>query len=219
MPIDRYPFELAPLPYAHNALEPNISARTMHFHHDKHLQAYTDNLNKALQGRPELQKMSLVELLSNPDRLPSDVRTAIMRNAGGVYNHILYFSLLRPPTRGNRPTGMLLEAIKAESGSFEEFQKEFKSNALAVFGSGYLWLISDSQGRLMLFPTANQQTPISEGFCPVLTIDVWEHAYYLDYQNRRGDYIDAWWDIVNWPAAEKEYLKCKGSGRGANIRI
>ncbi len=209
MPRDRYPFELAPLPYAENALAPYISKITMNIHHDRLLRNYTDNLNKALAEYPRFQNSSLTELLQSPALLPKDARVPIMRNAGGVYNHIFFFDHLRPPVKENRPSGQLLEAIKAESGSFEEFQKEFKENAMKVFGSGYLWLVADEAGRLMLYPTANQNTPVTDGYCPVLAIDVWEHAYYLDYQNLRSEYIDAWWNIVNWDAAQKSYMACK----------
>lgn len=200
-----YPFELEPLPYAYDALAPAISAETLHFHHDKHLQTYTDNLNKALEKHPELQNKTLIQLLSNPQSLPVDVRTPIMRNAGGVFNHIFYFNHMRPAARDNRPSGKLLEAIERESGSFETFQKEFKEHALAVFGSGWLWLVTNENGRLMLSPTANQDSPITQGYRPIATIDVWEHAYYLDYQNRRAEYIDAWWSLVNWEASQKDF--------------
>ena len=200
-----YPFELEPLPYAYDALAPAISSQTLHFHHDKHLQTYTDNLNKALEKHPELQNKTLEQLLTGPHLLPSDVRTPIMRNAGGVFNHIFYFNHMRPATKDNRPSGKLLEAIEKESGSFEGFQKEFKEQALAVFGSGWLWLVSNSKGKLMLSATANQDSPITEGYHPIATIDVWEHAYYLDYQNRRAEYIDAWWSLANWEASQREF--------------
>lgn len=200
-----YPFKLEPLLYSYDALAPYISSETLHFHHDKHLQTYTDNLNKALEAHPELQNKTLEQLLARPKSLPSDVRTPIMRNAGGVYNHIFYFNHMRPATRDNRPSGKLLESIQKESGSFEQFQKEFKEHALAVFGSGWLWLVANASGKLMLSPSANQDSPITEGYIPIATIDVWEHAYYLDYQNRRTDYIDGWWNLVNWEAAQREY--------------
>lgn len=203
-----YPFELEPLPYAYDALAPAISSETLHFHHDKHLQTYTDNLNKALAPHPELQDKTLEQLLTKPQSLPASVRTPIMRNAGGVFNHIFYFNHMRPAAKDNRPSGQLLEAINAESGSFEAFQKEFKEHALAVFGSGWLWLVCNSKGKLMLSPTANQDSPITEGYRPIATIDVWEHAYYLDYQNRRAEYIDAWWTLVNWDTSQKDFENC-----------
>lgn len=195
---DHYPFVNEPLPYEYDALEPNISAETLHFHHDKHLQAYVDKLNAVLAKYPALQRLSLTELLRIPPRaLPPADRVAILRNAGGVFNHRLYFDSMAPGASG-MPRGDLARRIAMSFGSFDKFRQRFSEAAASVFGSGYAWLCSDRSGRLFIAVSANQDVP--DGL-PLICIDVWEHAYYLDYQNRRDEYIAAWWNVADLAAA------------------
>lgn len=208
MPENYYKYELIPLPYAYDALEPYIDTETMQIHHNRHLKTYVDNLNKALEDSPKLQKLSLEQLLKYPSEIPVSKRKPVLNNAGGVYNHNFFFKTLRPGTLNNKPVRSLSYEIEIHFGSFEQFQSKFKEQALAVFGSGYLWLVRNRKGALMLFPTANQDSPISYGYCPILSIDVWEHAYYLKHKNLRGDYINDWWNVVNWEQAEKNYQNC-----------
>lgn len=203
---DHYPFQNPPLPYAYNSLEPFIDEKTMHLHHDRHLQTYVDNLNKALQSEPALQTLSLEQLICNVYGLPSGVQTAIHNNAGGVYNHIFYFQGMRPEHQP--PSGRLLQQINRSFGSVEAFQKQMKEAALSVFGSGYAWLVGDRMGGLKIITTANQDTPLCNNLCPILNLDVWEHAYYLKHYNLRADYIDDWFQVVNWDQANKRYLDC-----------
>lgn len=189
---EHYPFVNPPLPYAYDALEPCIDQKTMCLHHDRHLQTYVDNLNHALKDYPELHTLSLEELLARPDRLPSSVRTAVTNNAGGVFNHIFYFSILGQIEY----PGNLLGHIFFTFGNFEEFEKKFTDAALSVFGSGYAWLVFDQTGMLKIITTKNQDTPIPLGLYPMLVIDVWEHAYYLKHYNLRADYIKNWFHII-----------------------
>lgn len=204
-----YPFVNIPLPYDYDALEPFIDEKTMHLHHDKHLQTYINNLNETLKNRPSLQKLSLEQLIRNAGRLPANLRTPIRNNAGGVYNHRFYFSgLANPPDK--RPVGKLAAAIDRQFGSFEQFVARFKEAALGVFGSGYAWLVCGRCG-LQIVTSPNQNSPIEFGFCPILNIDVWEHAYYLKHYNRRADYIDDWMRLINWEQAEKNYTHCLGT--------
>lgn len=207
MPKNYYRFELVPLPYDYSALEPYIDTETMQLHHDKHLGAYVDKLNAALEGYPRLQSLSLEQLLQNQRMLPPVVRRDIVNNGGGVYNHNFFFEVLRPPIENNRPFGQLEFNIDRIYGTFEEFKERFKEMALDVFGSGYLWLVLNRRGVLELMPTANQDTPIAYRYKPIITIDVWEHAYYLKYQNRRGEYIDNYWNVVNWQKAEENLVQ------------
>lgn len=209
---ERDPFINPPLPYEYDALEPYIDAQTMHLHHDKHLQAYTDHLNDALRGHPELQRLSLEQLLLAAGRLPKAVGVPIQHNAGGVYNHRLYFDELRPDGV-RRPVGALAGAIDRTYGSFDTFQKLFSAAALSVFGSGYAWLVSDSRGRLDIITTPNQETPLTRGLCPVLTADVWEHAYYLKHYNQRANYLNDWFQVVDWDGANNRYLSCRKTRR------
>ncbi len=210
---NHYPFELVPLPYDYDALEPYIDTETMEFHHDKHLKTYVDNLNAALATCPTLQNMSLEALISCSDRLPDGIREKIKNNAGGVYNHNLFFSLMAPPTK--QPlSGSLMDAIVRSFGSFEEFKSRFKASALARFGSGYAWLAARPSGRLTIVSTANQDVVTVLGLCPILLVDVWEHAYYLKYQNRRAEYLDNWFNVVNWPMAQQNYIACTGKNYG-----
>lgn len=203
MENEYYPFVNLPLPYAYDALEPYIDEKIMHLHHDKHLQTYIDNLNKVLDAHPELQSLSLTELLKYLSRMPADVQQPIRNNGGGVYNHRFYFALLTNPSEGEA-VGHLGEAITRTFGSFQNFKDQFKQAALSVFGSGYAWLVLNN-GRLEIMTTANQNTSIELRLGPILAIDVWEHAYYLKHYNVRADYIDDWFKVVNWEQAELNY--------------
>jgi Fe-Mn family superoxide dismutase len=204
---EHYPFENPPLPYAYDALEPFIDTKTMHLHHDRHLQTYVDNLNKALEDYPELHSWTLEQLIISADRLPSAIRRAVKNNGGGVYNHIFYFNgLSNSETRAQ--AGMLYHAIMRDFESAERFYDEFKKSALSVFGSGYAWLVADKNGKLSIITTANQDTPITQDLCPIVTIDVWEHAYYLKHYNVRSAYIDDWFHVVNWAYAGELYNNC-----------
>ncbi|MEA5085205.1 MAG: superoxide dismutase [Lachnospiraceae bacterium] len=201
-----YPFDNPPLPYAYDALEPYIDTKTMKLHHDKHLQAYVDNLNRLLENS-RFQNMSLEQLIYNADRLPEEISVPIRNNAGGVYNHWFYFEGMGN-SKVKLPIGNLLQAINNEFGGFEKFKDEFSKAAMSVFGSGYAWLVNDD-GKLKIITTPNQNNPIAQGLCPILTIDVWEHAYYLKNYNVRKEYIDNWFNVVNWEVAENNYNKCK----------
>lgn len=203
-----YPYQLPPLPYAYEALSSAIGAETLHFHHDKHLQTYVDNLNKALEDCADCRSKPLDALLKGLDALPEAKRTAVRNNGGGVYNHLLYFDGMSP-SGGGKPSGGLSCAMDGAFGSFESWKQEMKAAALGQFGSGYAWLVSDTSGKLSVVKTANQDCPLSQGLWPVLCVDVWEHAYYLDYQNRRADYVDKWFDLVNWPFAQERYEGCR----------
>jgi superoxide dismutase, Fe-Mn family len=197
-------YSVPPLPYDYNALEPTIDEATMKLHHDKHHQAYVDNANKALDGTEWADK-DVVEVLKNLSSLPSDKQGPVRNNAGGHYNHSLFWEWMAPG-QGGEPGGALGEAINATFGSFDEFKSQFKAAGVGRFGSGWAWLVHDGSG-LAIVSTANQDNPVSDGKTPLLGIDVWEHAYYLKYNNRRPDYIDAWWDVVNWPAVAAGFDK------------
>ncbi|WP_017413762.1 Fe-Mn family superoxide dismutase [Clostridium tunisiense] len=201
---NKYPFKLPALPYSYEALEPYIDTQTMTIHHQKHHQAYVDNLNKALSSYPDLQGKTLEELLLNLEQVPQEVREAVRNNGGGHYNHSFFWTIMGKD-KGGEPKGKLKEDIVKSFGSFDNFKKEFKDAALKRFGSGWAWLIKGEDGKLKIISTPNQDSPIMEGITPILGIDVWEHAYYLKYQNKRGDYIDAWWNVVNWEQIEKDY--------------
>jgi Fe-Mn family superoxide dismutase len=190
-------FTLPALPYAHNALEPHIDEMTMQIHHGKHHQAYINNANAALEKHPELQNKSVDDLLKNLNAVPEDIRTAIRNNAGGHANHSLFWTVMGPG-KGGEPKGALGDAIKSKFGGFDKFKEEFAKAATMRFGSGWAWLCVDAKGGLTVTSTANQDSPLSDGLTPILGLDVWEHAYYLKYQNRRPDYITAFWNIVNW---------------------
>lgn len=197
-------FELKPLPYAYDALEPYIDKETMMLHHDKHEKAYLDNLNKAISKYPELYKMGIEGMLKDLNSVPEDIRETVKNNAGGVYNHEFFWSIMSPE-QNQTPAGDLLKAINKDFQSFDNFKTKFKEAALGRFGSGWAFLVKDKDGKLSIISTANQDSPISQGLTPILGIDVWEHAYYLKYQNKRGDYIDNWWNVVNWKQAENNY--------------
>lgn len=204
-----YPFVNMPLPYPYHAMEPYIDAQTMKLHHNRHLQTYIDNLNNTLSKYPQLHHLTLKELLSNIPSLPEEIQDSVRKNAGGVWNHRFFFSNLAYPG-AQAPVGFLRDAISRKYGSYESFQKEFKAASLSVFGSGYAWLTVNALGQPGIITTANQDTPFPLNLCPVLNLDVWEHAYYLKYYNIRADYIDAWFHVINWTAANNNYMKCFG---------
>ncbi|WMJ84401.1 superoxide dismutase [Oscillospiraceae bacterium LTW-04] len=203
-----YKFVNLPLPYAYNSMEPFIDAKTMEIHHDRHLQGYVNNLNKALERYPELQRLPLEALVTPPETLPASNSNAIRNNAGGVYNHRFYFNGLIPAANAKSLSGMLLEDINKTYGSFDAFKSAFKNAALSVFGSGYAWLVVDNRGDLKIITTANQDTPLSWNLCPILNIDVWEHAYYLKHYNMRASYIDDWFNVVDWDNANINFSAC-----------
>ena len=208
-----YKFINEPLPYSYKAMEPFIDIQTMYLHHDKHLQTYVDNLNKALRDYPFLQTFTLEQLLCNLESMPVEIRTQIRNNAGGVYNHRFYFNGLSKE-HGQKPQGNLAEELNRQFGSYEKFREEFTGAALSVFGSGYAWLVTDGQGRLKILTTANQDTPLAGNLAPVLVIDVWDHAYYLKHFNVRADYIKDWFEVVNWRFSEEQYKKNSPQVRG-----
>jgi Fe-Mn family superoxide dismutase len=189
-------FSVPDLPYAYDALEPTIDEQTMHLHHDKHHQAYVDKANAALEGTEWADK-DVEEVLQNLDALPEDKRTAVRNNGGGHYNHSLFWEMMSPDG-GGAPSGDLAAAIDSAFGSLDSFKAEFKAAGANRFGSGWAWLVKDSSGSLAVTSTANQDAPISDGQTPLLGVDVWEHAYYLKYQNKRPEYLDAFWNVVNW---------------------
>jgi Fe-Mn family superoxide dismutase len=198
------PFTLPPLPYPTNALEPSIDAQTMEIHHGKHHAAYVNNLNAAIEKTPELQGKSLEDLLKNLNAVPESVRTAVRNNAGGHWNHSMFWQIMAP-NAGGQPTGKLADAIKSAFGDFEKFKEQFSAAGGARFGSGWAWLLNDG-GKLSIVSTPNQDNPIMDGkAAPILGLDVWEHAYYLKYQNRRPDYMKAWWNVVNWAEVAKRF--------------
>ena len=195
--------EVPPLPYDFNALEPHIDEQTMRIHHDKHHAAYVNNLNTALEKHPQLQQKSAEELLRGINSVPEDIRTAVRNNGGGHWNHTMFWEIMGPG-KGGVPGGALGDAIKSSFGGFDAFKEQFAKAAVGRFGSGWAWLI-DAGGKLAIESSANQDSPVMEGKKVVLGLDVWEHAYYLKYQNRRPDYISAWWNVVNWDAVAKRF--------------
>lgn len=196
------PYQLPPLPYPNNALEPHIDARTMEIHHDKHHQAYVTNVNKAIEGT-EWDNKPIEELCRNIDQVPEKIRTAVRNNGGGHFNHSMFWTTMGPG-KGGAPSGKLAEAIEKELGGFEKFKTDFAAAATTRFGSGWAWLTVKG-GKLVVESTPNQDNPLMSGGTPVLGIDVWEHAYYLNYQNRRPDYIAAFWNVIDWDAVGKLY--------------
>ena len=191
-------FQLPDLPYDVNALEPHIDARTMGIHHGKHHQAYVTNLNAALEGHPGLSDKTAIELIADLESIPESIRAAVRNNGGGHVNHSLFWTVMKP-NGGGAPSGSLAEEIDGAFGSFDAFKSEFSNAAKTVFGSGWAWLCVGADGRLLVTKTPNQDNPVSSGSgIPILGLDVWEHAYYLNYQNRRPDYIEAWWNVVDW---------------------
>ena len=205
-------YELPKLPYPNDALEPHIDAKTMEIHHDKHHQAYVTNLNKAIEGKAELEGKSIEELIGNLSAVPEAIRTAVRNNGGGHANHSFFWQIMGP-NGGGEPSGKLADDIKATFGSFDAFKEKMAAAGAGRFGSGWAWLIKNKGGKLEICSTANQDSPLMgqaiagcEG-TPILGVDVWEHAYYLNYQNRRPDYLKAWWNTVNWAEAAKRYEK------------
>ena len=199
-------FELPPLPYAFNALEPHIDAQTMEIHHDKHHQAYINNLTAAIGKHPELAGKSVEELLKDLNAVPEDIRAAVRNNGGGHYNHSLFWEIMGPGG-GGEPTGPVGSAINSTFGDYATFKDALTKAAVGQFGSGWSWLVKDATGNLVVFGRPNQDTPISEGMTVVLGVDVWEHAYYLKYQNRRPDYVGAWFNTINWDAVNKRFAE------------
>lgn len=197
------PFILPKLPYEFNALEPHIDAKTMEIHYTKHHQAYTDKLNAAIESHPELAEKSIEELLQHLDALPEDIRKAVQNNGGGFYNHTLFWENMTADAK--EPSAQLVEVMNKAFGSVEDFKTKFTEAATTRFGSGWAWLVKNADNNVEIISTANQDSPISEGKTVLLGLDVWEHAYYLNYQNRRPDYIAAWWNVVNWAEVEKRY--------------
>lgn len=201
-------FSMPALPYKFDALEPAIDALTVEIHYTKHHQTYLTNLNAALDKHPELTGLSIEELLHGLDRVPEDIRTVVRNNGGGFYNHILYWNVMGPK-RGGEPQGALGKAIEATFGSFTAFKTEFEKAGLSRFGSGWAWLSVKSDDTLFIHSTPNQDSPLMEGVFPVLGADVWEHAYYLKYQNRRAEYLSNWWSVVNWEEADRRFAQKK----------
>ena len=192
-----------PLPYDYNALEPHIDEQTMRIHHDKHHAAYVNNLNAALEKHPELQSKSVEDLVKGINTVPEDIRTAVRNNGGGHINHTMFWEIMGPG-KGGEPTGRIGDAIKSSFGDFEKFKTQMNDAGVKRFGSGWAWLI-DAGGKLVIESSANQDSPLMEGKKPLLGIDVWEHAYYLKYQNRRPDYLAAWWNTVNWAKVAERF--------------
>lgn len=199
-----YPYALPDLPYAFDALEPHIDAQTMEIHHDKHHAGYTGNLNKALESYPDLHGKSIEDLLRGIETIPESIRTAVRNNGGGFANHALFWSIMAPDGGGS-PDGALADAIGAKFGSFDDFRAKLTAAAAGQFGSGWGWLVVDGTGGIDLYSTANQDSPFMKGHTPILGVDVWEHAYYLKYQNRRAEYLNTWWNTVNWPEVQRRY--------------
>ncbi len=198
------PYELPKLPYAYDALEPHIDARTMEIHYTKHHQAYITNVNNAIKGKPDLENKSVEDLISNLNAVPEDIRTAVRNNGGGHANHSFFWKIMGPKA-GGEPSGKLADDIKSTFGSFDAFKEKFAEAGVKRFGSGWAWLIKNKSGKLEIISTANQDSPLMDGNKPILGVDVWEHAYYLNYQNRRPDYLKAWWNVVNWAEVAKNY--------------
>ncbi|PZN05002.1 MAG: superoxide dismutase [Bacillota bacterium] len=202
-------YQLPPLPYDYNALEPHIDEQTMRIHHDRHHATYVNNVNAALEKYPALQNKPIEELLRQIDQVPEDIRTAVRNNGGGHANHSLFWEIMSP-RGGGQPSGALAEAINKAFGSFESFKEQFTKTATTHFGSGWAWLVVDEKGDLQVYSLPNQDSPYMKGHTPILGLDVWEHAYYLKYQNRRPDYVAAWWNVVNWDEVARRYEKARG---------
>ncbi|AWB43319.1 superoxide dismutase [Paenibacillus sp. CAA11] len=200
--------QLPPLPYPANALEPHIDEQTMNIHHDRHHNTYVTNLNAALESAPELQSKSVEELISAIDSVPEGIRTAVRNNGGGHANHSLFWEIIGP-NGGGAPKGNVAAAIDSELGGFDKFKEDFAKAAATRFGSGWAWLVVGKDGKLAVTSTPNQDSPLMDGQTPILGLDVWEHAYYLKYQNKRPDYIAAFWNVVNWDAVEARYNAAK----------
>ena len=196
--------QVPPLPYDYSSLEPHIDTQTMQLHHDKHHAAYVNNLNTALEKHPDLQDKSPEELIRDLNSVPEDIRTAVRNNGGGHVNHTMFWEIMGP-NGGGEPTGPIADAINETFGSFDAFKQQFNDAGVKRFGSGWAWLVRTSDGKLQVMSTANQDNPMSEGHHPIMGNDVWEHAYYLKYQNRRPDYLNAWWNVVNWDEVNRRF--------------
>ena len=196
--------QVPPLPYDYNALEPYIDEQTMHLHHDKHHAAYVTNLNAALDKHPELQNKNIIEIVRDINRIPEDIRTAVRNNAGGHVNHTMFWEIMQPKG-GGQATGKIADAIKNTFGGLDAFQEKFNDAGVKQFGSGWAWLVRSKEGKIEIISTPNQDSPFMQGAFPIMGNDVWEHAYYLKYQNRRADYLKAWWNVVNWAAINKRF--------------
>jgi superoxide dismutase, Fe-Mn family len=203
-------YELPPLPYAYNALEPYIDEETMHLHHDKHHQAYVNNLNAAIANSPELANMDAEELMRRINEVPEGIRTAVVNNGGGHANHSMFWRIMAP-NAGGPPTGPIADAINQAFGNFESFKQQFNDAGAKRFGSGWAWLVMNPNGQLEIMSTPNQNSPLMEGYYPIMGNDVWEHAYYLKYQNRRPEYLNAWWNVVNWDEVNKRYQQAQAN--------
>lgn len=201
-------YELPPLPYPYEALEPTIDTQTMQLHHDKHHQTYVTNVNNALKDHPTLAAMSPTDLIKNLVQVPESIRPAVRNNGGGNVNHTMFWELMTPGG-AKQPTGELAQAITSTFGGFDQFKQQFATAAAARFGSGWAWLVVQPGGGLVVTSTANQDNPMMDGQTPILGLDVWEHAYYLNYQNRRPDYVTAWWNVVNWDKVAQNYAAAK----------
>ncbi len=197
-------FELPPLPYDYSALEPAIDTQTMQIHHDKHHAAYVTNLNNALQGLTQFNGMTIEDILRHITGVPENIRTAVRNNGGGHANHAMFWQIMKP-NGGGEPTGALANAISSTFGSFDQFKTTFNDNGMKRFGSGWTWLVIDQQGKLQALSTANQDSPLMDGMFPIMGNDVWEHAYYLKYQNRRQEYLSAWWSVINWEEIARRF--------------
>ncbi|MBA2396093.1 MAG: superoxide dismutase [Ktedonobacteraceae bacterium] len=202
-------FELPPLPYAYDALEPYIDAQTMQLHHDKHHATYVTNLNNALKGH-DFENLPVEQVIRRLSEVPESARTAVRNNGGGHLNHSMFWQIMKP-NGGGEPTGTLASAITSTFGSFDAFKTAFNDAGVKRFGSGWAWLVADSSGKLQVVSTANQDSPLIDGSYPVMGNDVWEHAYYLKYQNRRPEYLGAWWNVVNWDEVAKRYAQATGA--------
>ncbi|MBR1770625.1 MAG: superoxide dismutase [Lachnospiraceae bacterium] len=204
MSPETYPFVVRPLPYEYDALTPVLDEETLHVHHDRHYKTYVDNLNNVLADYPEVQRMSLEQLLTKVEKLPVGIRAAVRNNAGGVFNHALYFDTMKESGM-QAPVGKLAEAIVQDFGHYANWRDQMRQAALGQFGSGWAWLVSDAQGKLIILQTANQDVPDLLLYTPLLLVDVWEHAYYLQYRNKRADYVDGWFGLIHWKKAERRY--------------
>lgn len=202
--------ELPPLPYDYNALEPHIDEATMKIHHDKHHQAYVTNLNAAIEKHPELGEKSPEDLIRNLDSIPEDIRGAVRNNGGGHVNHTMFWQIMGADG-GGAPVGAIGDAIKETFGSFDDLKKQFNDAGVKQFGSGWVWLVRNAEGKLQIVSTPNQDNPLSQGHFPILGNDVWEHAYYLNYNNRRPDYLAAWWNTVNWTEVNRRFEQAQSA--------
>ncbi len=205
--------ELPPLPYDYSALEPYIDAQTMRLHHDGHHGAYVKNLNSALEKHPDLQSRSAIDLLRNINSVPEDIRTAVRNNGGGHVNHTMFWDIMKPQA-GGAPRGQIATALSSSFGSFDSLREKFNDAGLKHFGSGWVWVVMKGN-RLEIITTPNQDSPFLQGYYPIFGNDLWEHAYYLKYQNRRGEYLQAWWNVVNWDAIDKRLQECQRQSKAA----